>query len=209
MLRRHPDNPSAVSVDYLKLLDKDPPGTWLAQPKLDGWRRTAWLENGKWSYQAKHSTGPAAKAMPESLVNAFESIHWPDGLCLDMEWVGLRSNAGALMTGVHSLHAFDMLAVNGDWLGEATFKERYELLDALFASRRTWRGPASTVASVHIVPVQQNPGLHDLFVQQLQDPMSEGIVVRRANSKLIGNTTCCADNPYWLKVKHTRIKDKV
>ena len=42
MTIRQCDNPTLISLDMLRQLDTDPPGTWLAQSKYDGWRRTMW-----------------------------------------------------------------------------------------------------------------------------------------------------------------------
>lgn len=110
------DNPTRATLDTLKRLDKDPPGTWLAQPKYDGWRR--WYANGQW--HSKHSTGPASRPMPKVLTDAFDGWHkalsdgyeehgrkqWA-GLGIDAEWIGPRHTGQA-----DTLVLFDMICAS-------------------------------------------------------------------------------------------------
>lgn len=188
---RYPDNPTPISSDLLKQFDADPPGTWLAQPKLDGWRRIAVHDGTQWRYHAKpHGAGAAIPAVEADLQDEFEALPWPPGLGLDMEWVGPR-HAGA----AHSLHVFDMFQFGGAPGFEEPFEFRYGALDAI------WQTVQSKDARVHLVPVFANPGLLDRFLEQMQDPRSEGLVLRRADSTLIGKRNACATNPHVFKVK--------
>lgn len=196
----HPDNPQAVSVDFLKKLDADPPGTWLAQPKLDGWRRVLHFDGDKWTAQAKRGSEGAAKELPADVMDDLQALSVPDGTSLDCEWVGPRmvENTG----GKHSLHVFDVLRFEGTWLRGETFLDRYTRLCCICCM--------TDLAGNHLEQIMawKNPGLVDLFQQQMQNPLSEGLVVRRADSKLLLNPKC-ADNPMWFKVKYRNIKERI
>ncbi|HEY3319858.1 MAG TPA: hypothetical protein VGP72_05205 [Planctomycetota bacterium] len=207
---RYPDTPRRVSVEFLRRLDTEVPGRWHAQRKIDGVRRVAWLADGKWTYYSKHLVGPAAMPMPNTLVAEFESLPWPDGIGLDMEWSGRRC---VQFITEHKLHLFDLLmapvgitkqcrsSANGDcWLGDVPFSTRYELLRQLVEAVKM--AATSPSNHIHLIPCWTNPGLVDRFLEQIQDPLSEGLVVRRADSGLVGHTGRFAENPMWFKIKH-------
>lgn len=198
-MNRYPDNPKRVSLDFLRTLDSEPAGTWLAQPKLDGWRKIADSTSGEWHYGAKHTKGDAAKPLPPELRKEFESLSWPKGIVLDCEWVGCRVVEHVKE---HCLHVFDILMHENDWLGNMGFWERYKLLAHIFAKASLYiPGPY-----VHLVPCWPNPGLMDRFMEQLQDPLSEGLVVRHKDSGLVGSFSAPAVNPQWVKVKYRDTK---
>lgn len=180
-------------MDFVCKLDAEEPGRWLGSPKINGRRRIAWKENGIWHYKAKNRDD-AQELQPE-LRAAFESMDWPDGCAFDAELAGPR-HAGMK----HSLHLFDLLMLDGEWLGEAPFWERYERLRGLFSNQKP--ETSNQKPPVHLVPLYANPGLPDRFMEQLQDPLSEGLVIRRHDSLLIGNTRCCATHPHMFKLKH-------
>lgn len=204
----HPDNPSLVSVDFLKKLDADPPGTWLAQPKLDGWRRVLVkgpYANGTypWTAHAKRGSEGAVKPFPPDLAAELERLPVPDGTAFDAEWVGPHVAEHFKSFGFsgprHSLHIFDCLMWEGKWLRTTPFKHRVGLL-------RIYGPPERNIFTVQKVP---NPGLVDLFQQQLTNPLSEGLVIRRADSGLILSETKCADNPLWFKIRYRNIREVV
>ena len=190
MILRYSDVPTLVSLDYLRGIDRDPPGTWLAQKKCDGVRRMAYHTPQGWVYIAKNRSD--SKPIQPALKEAFESLPWSVGVGVDMEMTGPR-HAG----GKHQLWIFDILAVPNHgqsmWVGDMPFDARATLLKL-----NAWFDPP-LINYVETVP---NPGLVDFYAEQLTDPLSEGLVVRRANSKLIGSTKGCAVNPHWFKVKH-------
>jgi len=57
------------------------------------------------------------------------------------------------------------------------------------------------------LPVFANPGLVEIFQQQMQDPLSEGLVVRRADSGLILDLRAPKENPLWFKLKYRNIRE--
>jgi hypothetical protein len=190
---RRPDDPRRVSWDFVKKLDQeDAPGTWLAQKKSDGWRRLAYRRRGTWAYYSKHDR--EAKSPPGDLVAEFESLPWPDNVAFDMEWVGPR--CVDVLRGRHEFRVHDLLYMNGIWQGDVTFLRRHEALAKLFKGSER----------VSLTPVV-GENLYKLFEEQKEDPLSEGIVIRRAGSGLIGDPRKVHDNPSWFKCKYRDIKE--
>lgn len=205
---RFPDQPLLCSLDHLKKMDDDPPGTWLAQSKLDGRRRFAVLQDGKWTYRAKNRDD--AQALPADLRASFEAIPWPDGLGLDFEFCGLRKQGDQ-----PSIWIFDMFRFHNADLFNMRFDERVARLSILGAQMLLTSMPSFDSSDVdcdnfehlHFVESVPNPGLVDFFVEQMQNPLSEGIVVRRADSTMIGSYNKCAENSAWVKCKFDRVKE--
>lgn len=195
---RFPDDPRRVSKEYVAGLDAKPQGTFLAQMKSDGWRRVAYRRNGEWTYYAKHDKGEQSrKTPPPALVGEFEALGWPDNVAIDMEWMGPR--LADVLDGRHSFRLFDLHYLNGRWLGDVGFKARFDELQAIFDK-------AGASPSVQLVrPVGSN--LFQFMKAQESDPTSEGIVIRRASSGLIGDFRDVKDNPSWFKAKHRDIHE--
>jgi hypothetical protein len=199
MSLRLPDNPVRISVTELKRMDSEPDGTYLAQSKMDGWRRVAIHLPAGWQYISKHSCGPGAKEMPLDLRQEFESYNWPDGTGIDCEWLGPRETGQT-----HELWLFDLCYLAGTWIGDLSFEARYNMLADMVTSRFRYPFSDSDRSHVHLTPVYRNPGLVDVFMEQLSVEHSEGLVIRRADSTLVGAHNRFADNPLWWKCKFTR-----
>lgn len=201
---RFPDDPNRISVDYLKeLTDSSPEGELYGQVKSDGWRRPGYKVNGKWSFYAKRGIGEeAAKQPPADLVAEMASMGWPDNIAFDMEWMGTRCKEQ--LKGVHHFRIFDLLYLDGVWQGKVPFRERYSKLRQLFlAAKQKAIGPTDRIVLVEA----RTKNLSEWFQEQKQDPLSEGLVVRRAGSGLIGDIRKNQTNPQWFKIKYRDIKE--
>lgn len=218
---RFPDDPSRVSQDELKRMDSQ--WVWLAQMKSDGWRRPGYLmdgdsfpqgcplcplgrrQNGRhWHFYAKRGTGEeAAKQPPRDLVEELEALDLPSNTALDMEWMGPRMVDE--LHGRHEFRVFDIHYMQGAWLGEMTFPERYARLEQVFAAARA--ATKHSVERVRLVPVVSKD-LVKFFEAQKSDPLSEGLVLRHAKSKLVGDLRSPASNRLWRKVKYRDIKEQ-
>jgi hypothetical protein len=207
---RYPDNPQLIDTDFLERLDKDFAGTWFAQPKYNGFRRVAWLAGDVWTWQAKHTAGPAAKELPDDLLADWTEFTKP--LCgygpvgIDMEFMGPR--------GQHppGLCIFDLLMWGGKWLGGTKFVDRYAALSRVYVDllQTAKNGRRDELFSrIELLPCWSNPGLPVRFVEQLTDPRSEGLVIRRHDSGLIGSSSRPTNNPLWFKLKHQPALNRV
>lgn len=186
----YPDNPVSVSVAFLKTIDADPPGTWLASCKWDGWRRIATKDNGRWNFRAKPSGSGETKTMPDSLRVEFEEMDLPGDCAYDCEWVGPRGVF--LKRPDHRLYVFDWYPLNGPC--------------PPFSERHTGLGNLIFGENISFVDCFSNPGLVDRFQEQMTNPLSEGLVVRRADSTIIGHPSKCVDNPKIFKVKFRDVR---
>ena len=200
-MNRHVDNPNRVSLDFLRKLDAEPAGTYIGSPKLDGWRKICDNTDGTWHYGAKHTTGDAAKPLSAMLQTAFASLNWPRGLGRDSEWIGPRHTALR-----HSLHIFDILVHEGQWLGSMGYERRLDLLAAVCKQAGvTVPDKSEPESDVFLMPTWSNPGLTLRFVEQMENSLSEGLVIRHRHSGLIGSFTGPVCNPHIFKVKFTQV----
>lgn len=181
---RYPDRPVQSSVGILSTLrDRD----WLAQAKYDGWR--SWVE---WDGKRALLTSRHEEAIPvsQSLLGEIATALAPLPPCLlDGEWMGRRDGQP------ESLWLFDLLAIQGEWMGNIGAGERF----ARFC-RLPWPtipDPAPRVKLVECV----TSGYVEFFRYSKQLPGCEGIVLKHKDSKFIGSVRKSVDNPLWLKVK--------
>jgi len=194
---RHPDNPVAISLEAACGVIDSNATRWIAQPKLDGWRRLAYHQPSGWEFFSKANGTGEGRPMPDELLVSLCRIPWPDGIALDMEWLGPRV-AGSQ----HSLHVFDVLYVDGLWQGGHGFQERHAALRRAWAEATCGSTPGP-VALVQASPVRDSGHLRELFEVQRSNDTSEGLVLRAAESGLIGARppNRPSDNSLWLKVK--------
>lgn len=196
-MMRLPDVPVLISLDHLRTLDAEAPGTWLAQAKIDGRRRMAYKTHGVWTWHAKNRGD--AVPIPTALCDEFESMQWPDGIGLDIEFSGPR-HAG----GTPCLWVFDQLRSNNEWCGDVQFQDRIMCL----SERWEWATVTRIPPHVALLRTWSNPGLCDRYAEQLTNPLSEGLVIRKATSTMIGSIGKCAEaKSGYYKVKHTRVKE--
>jgi ATP-dependent DNA ligase len=85
---------------------------------------------------------------------------------------------------------FDLLYLDGRWLGDTGFLERYKLLKGL-------------KLPVEVSEVYEG-NLMELFERSRTMPLTEGIVVKHRKSGLNGDPVRCTDNGLWNKVKWRR-----
>lgn len=196
----YPDDPARVSIDMLKRMDDDAPGTWYGSVKHNGFRRFATKWKGEWTWKAKPAGSGALKEMPHALREEFEALPWPNDITLDCEWTGTRMIAEHPK---HELWVFDLL-------NDKPFVERraelYEIVNP-HTCNGNWER-FKHAPNVHLVPYRRNPGLVEMFAEQLTNPASEGLVVRRADSKIIGHHSRCVENPHVRKILKGNIVEK-
>jgi ATP-dependent DNA ligase len=198
---RYPDNPNLIDADFLARLDAQEPGRWIAQVKYNGFRRLATLTGNEWTWQAKHTSGPAAQKMPDPLIADWLCFTAPligkHNVVIDCEWVGPRGGFP------HQICMFDLLEWDGQWLGKTPFVDRYAALAKVYDE--LLKEVPGVPCRIALVQAWDNPGLVFRFMEQMQDERSEGLVIRRADSGLVGSHKECKDNPFWFKVRRQPI----
>lgn len=202
LVYHQPDDPNEVGplVLYKLERDEDEKGEWIAQLKWDGWRTLLYKQAGQWVRHSKHDDGPAAKTqIPAPLMSELVSLKFPDGTAFDTEWMGGRCTDilnGRQYLIIHDLHYF-----NGQWQGEVPYQQRLKSLKTLLALHRA-KNKVKTPNIELIDSVEL--GLLALYEKSKTMPLTEGVVIKRRDSGLIGRTTTPAKNPQWMKVKWRR-----
>ncbi len=120
----------------------------------------------------------------------FEELDLPGGMIYDCEYVGTRM---VEHNPEPRLYVFDWYPLSGPC--------------PPFIERHTGLGNLVHGEHVRFVDCVANPHLLDLFERQLCNPLSEGIVVRRADSRVEGNATRCKDHPHVYKIKYRQIRE--
>lgn len=197
MIFRYPDDPRRISADFLKKLeDKSKPGDLICQPKWDDWRLMASKDNGAWHFFAKRGgKEDRSKQPPDHLVRELTSLALPDGTCLDMGWVGPR-DPFKVLKGKHFFVVWDIMYWEGQWQGPQPYSERLKRLENVLKPTEL----------VQLVESNTSPPVA-MFERTKRCPEYEGIVVKRASSKLLGGFARAEDNPGWFKVKYRDIKE--
>ena len=197
MIFHYPDNPVRATPVTLLQLEQKEPGRYIGQLKWDGWRNIMYKESGKWVRHAKYDTGPQAKKpLPDALIAELNALNLPDGTGFDSEWMGGRVVAG--LGGRHYLILLDLHYLEGVWQGDQPYEKRLKSLKKLIEGAKT----TSKTATPNIELVQSSDlGLLALFEASKKNPLTEGIVAKARDSKLIGNQTQAVDNKHWVKVK--------
>jgi hypothetical protein len=204
---RHVDLPQLVDVSFLDELDKEEPGTYLAQPKIDGHHLDARQSGKVWKFYNKHGHIIKKKIPAELMADWVEFTAPLDGkdARFNAEWVGPRCNSP------HHIVLRDLYEWEGEWMGHTMFVDRYAALAKVYDELVSEFG--SIPERIRLsecwpsgLPENATDGweyvsLRSRFLQQLQDPTSEGLVIRRFNSLLIGSTTKATENPHWFKIK--------
>ena len=203
MLFRYPDDPRRISVEKLKTVEEtEPAGSWLAQKKWDDWRKPAYKINGVWTFKSKHAK-EARIIPPPDLVRELDALQLPDNTALDLGWVG-RRDVYETLNGRNFLVLWDLLYWNDQWQGQVPYLQRWANLKTLVTLHKE---KASIPTDRILLAETREKGFAEYFEEQKQDPLSEGIVLKRTISKLIGNASKAEDNPHWWKVKYRDIKE--
>lgn len=182
---RFPDKPTRSSPLVLPAL---PDHTWLAQVKYDGWRTLVRWDGHAVSLTSREQIAiPASPAMLDELCRVLRD---QPPLLLDGEWMGRRDGCGGGRG--EFLWLFDQLEFREQWQGGLSADSRWLQMTARFGLAN------SPMAS--LVPCITH-GYQEFYEASKALPGAEGIVLKHRQSKFIGSTRNCADNPMWLKCK--------
>lgn len=190
----YPDAPMAISEAMLATLDKEPAGTWYAQPKLDGHRHL--MQRHPDTHRWQHWSKLGNTVTLEPALNAcVERMRMPSGVLLDTELVGPRHKGMS-----HRLYLFDVLTFpNGEWINLPYYR-RLDMLRALadVAEIGPYTAPVSWLDPFTIL------SLNEQYEQEKQNPLSEGLVIRHRNQINVGSLSGQAQSHLFLKIKFKR-----
>jgi hypothetical protein len=188
-------------------LERMSPGIWWGFTKGDGWRRPCYFDERGWTYYAKRGEGEEArKSPPDVLRKQFESMKWPRGMALDLEWMGPRLREYFPSEHNHEFWIFDILYHDWKWQGKVGFADRWELLNEVYDD--ACGGKPEDFPRIRLLtPAKEN--LVEAFEEEKGNPLSEGLVLRHVEGHLIGNLDKAQKNPVAMKkVKYRSIKEK-
>ncbi len=192
MRRRYPDKPNEMSAAQLPVLDLQ--GGWIATAKQDGWRCIIEVdENGKIEFLSR-----VWKPLPiaDDLKKIVYSLGLPKNSMLDTEWLARRPG----YQGPETIHFITVLWYGGEWLGAQQEATRWELVQLLMENIKTF--PSYNEETFPIkVPKWTDREYSKLFEWSKTDPTTEGIVLKRTTSTLIGDLSSSKNNPSWIKIK--------
>ena len=178
-LWRAPDKPVRATIRNLLTLERM--GGYVAQPKIDGHRATVEIDDAEIRVISRHN-----KPLPVSQVvlDQVRSLGLPAGTMLDCEWTGRRAGAP------EGLWILGLLYWEWRWVGSESLVERLEHLEVL----------GDLPSLIHRVE-SHTEGFLVLLRDQIGDPVSEGIVLKRIATPLVGKRGSSAKNQGWFKVK--------
>lgn len=173
---------------------------------MDGRLRVIERRGGKYTWHAKDRD--IAQPVPAALQREFESLPWPEGITLCVEWMGMRQKNGK-----QEIYIFDILEFDGKWIGNLGFLERrkilYDYINPLERVQDQMWNAMQRSPSVYLLEM-----LHGSFVDRFQELLTEpedceGLVVRAADQKHVGNPSHCQEAKvgFW-KIRFQDIKEK-
>jgi ATP-dependent DNA ligase len=186
MRRRFPDKPNEMSASQLPILDLQ--GGYIATAKQDGWRCMIEVDgNGKIEFLSR-----TWRPLPISprLKDLVASMGLPKNTMLDTEWMARRADVTQ-----ETLHLITIPWFDDVWLGDQYETTRWaravELMGKLPLEAQT----------LFSLPKWTDSEYSKLFEWSKANPSTEGIVLKRKNSYLIGHLRTSWTNTSWIKIK--------
>lgn len=174
------------------LLASMPAADWVAQLKMNGWR--AWIRWDGTTLSVISRHRKAIKVNPAVMARTVRMFREAaiEPCLIDGEYMGKRDKAVALVT--EGFWFFDLLELEGVWLGNTGALARYHALRKLV-------GMDGRILLTETMPCDVKGNLAAFFDHSRTVPGCEGIVLKRAASRYIGSVRECRENPEWLKFK--------
>lgn len=195
-----PDKPIRTTEEFLHDLDVD---EWSCEMKLDGYRMTSSKQNGIITNRSRHN---------EILKVDDTIIEYLDGLLendseIDTEWIN-HSRIKTINTTLHvnlplveCIGVHDVTWLNGKYLGNLKLTDRRNC-DLFKKIPEVKIDNILDNLKVFKIPMLSSGTIIDFYNMQKDFKISEGIVIKKRNSKLIGNKSQSAKNPLWYKIKY-------
>lgn len=175
---RFPDRP--LHVFSLSMV-KD--GEWLSQTKYDGHFAVIIKEDDKISVMSRHAKPlPVSKPLMDELNYAQQFV--PNGTCIHGEWTSRRES-----NKVESLYLFSVVYHNFEWLGQLGEEDRWKRLEIVKQTDKIF------------VVDSKITNYADHYRSTVGDMKTEGIVLKKRDSKLYGDLKTPKDNAHFLKLK--------
>lgn len=198
---RYPDKPVRMYSELLSDLESS--CDYIATQKLDGWRCVASINRGRATYQSRIN-----KELPvsEIITEGFKNLNI-DNITFDSEWMKRRPD----YDGPECLYVFGITHLDDTWIGHWDEIDRFSMLLQRILNLETvdFSRAESLIEMIeehnknHVIRIPQFTikDYTQFFNRQRTQPETEGIVLKRRKSSLIGDINKNAKNFNWYKVK--------
>lgn len=194
---RCPDKPLRISQDSLPGFDQE--GGYIGTYKYDGWRCIIDWDGedvGFFSRRDVDSGGPTQHKVCESLVAEVRKFLIDNGVPpntrLDAEWLARRTE------GPEVIYIFGIQYLNGEWLGRDIEDLRWTIVETYKYDQPHVR--LADFTRENFTEFFEKIRAKNEGLPEGKQPV-EGIVLKRVDSKLLGNTKVCKLNQGWFKIK--------
>lgn len=192
-LLHFPDKPFEQDPKFLEEWDKS--RKFICEQKIDGWRMVIIITEYGMEFVSRHNKNHTADIEPEVKKAALElRDHFPVQTQIDSEWLSRRARSPGRELKPR-LFLLDVIRHGPQWLLSKTYSERHKLLEVAIPN-------ISDRDRIDLPPTAEAGAFTSFYEEQKTIVFSEGVVVKRKDSKLIGSRTDCAKNPQWFKVKY-------
>lgn len=195
-----PDKPIRTTEEFLHDLDVE---DWSCEMKLDGYRMTSSKHNGVITNRSRHNE---ILKVNDTIVEYLDSLLENDSE-IDTEWINhsriksINTTMNTNLPLIECIGVHDVTWLNGKYLGNMPLKDRRNCdlykkipevtIDNVLKDLRVFK-----------IPMLCSGGILDFYNMQKDFKISEGIVIKKQNSKLIGNKLQSVKNPLWYKIKY-------
>lgn len=176
LISRLPDKPYQRSPSSLVNMSND----YIATYKYDGWRCMAVIDGGISFYSRNRNKLP----INDNIAKQVLSLGLPNGTVLDTEWMARRAEIKDEV-----LYLITVMWLDGKWVGNADESTRWSICSELKLTENIK------------LPEHATASYNDLFNSSKLSPITEGIVLKHKNSKLIGDMSESKKNGMWIKIK--------
>jgi ATP-dependent DNA ligase len=184
LIWRFPDRP--IEVFSLRMIDE---GEYLCQKKADGYFAVI-IKDSDLKIFSRHNN--KLSGVSPQMTEMIRALDLSDGDVLHGEWTSRRE-----ANRKEELYLFSWVYSKYEWLGGLAEEDRFNRLSSL-----------KPTGDVHIID-SVTTGYAQMYKSTVDDYRYEGIVLKRRNSKLIGDLAKSVDNPSFLKVKWRRGSDSM
>ena len=195
-----PDKPIRTTGEFLKDLDVE---EWSCEMKIDGYRMISSKQNGIITNRSRHNE---ILNVDDIIIEYLDKLLENDSE-IDAEWINhsriksINTTLNINLPLIECVGVHDVTWLNGKYLGNIPLKERRncDLYKKI---------PEVTIENtlddlkVFKIPMLSGSDIFGFYNLQKDFKISEGIVIKKYNSKLVGSKMQSAKNPCWYKIKY-------
>lgn len=198
---RYPDKPILASESFLNGLDEN----WIAEPKLDGYRCYVIKTGGNIDFVSRHNKRLDVNKSIRSYFQQFKQ-----SFIIDCEWINdqrikaINTEFSKNLKMHEAIGVFDIVRFNEEWITSKPLVERRD--NEILKSISICEINEVLNHSIFRLPSRNGKEALNYFNEQKNYLISEGIVVKKLNSKLICSSKDSANTNSWFKIKYRNAK---